>query len=273
LSDTVLAHLLAAGFAILLWWGGTALVFFLDHKPQRQFGRVMFGATVLLIGAIALAVSLADTRSAAAAYVGFTCGVVVWAWQELAFLTGWLTGPRREPCPAGAFGWARFRAAVAAVLHHELAILAGGLLLLVLLFDAGNRVALDTYLLLAVMRLSAKLNVFLGARNLGEDMLPAHLAHIGSFFRRSRMNVFFPFSLLGGIAATLLLLHQGIGGDPFAQTAWTLLATMMALAVIEHVFMMMPLPLDGLWTWQRARHAPTSHAPASSPPETLPLRP
>jgi putative photosynthetic complex assembly protein 2 len=271
----VLAHLLAAGYAILLWWAGTALVFFLDHKPERQFGRVMFGASVVLLGAIALAVSLADTRSALAAYVGFTCGVVVWAWQELAFLTGWLTGPRREPCPEGALGWRRFRAALAAVLHHELAILAVGLLLLLLLFDAGNRVALDTYLLLAVMRLSAKLNVFLGARNLGESMLPPHLAHIGSFFRRSRMNIIFPFSLLGGIAATILLLHQGIGGDAFAQTAWTLLATMMALAVIEHVFMMLPLPLDGLWTWQRARREARASSAAPTPPDvtTLPLRP
>lgn len=270
----MLPHLLAAGYAILLWWGGTALVFVLDHKPQQQFGRVMLGASVVLVGAIALAVSLADTRSAAAAYVGFTCGVAVWAWQELAFLTGWLTGPRTEPCPEGARGWPRFRAALAAVLHHELAILAGGLLLLLLLFDAGNRVALDTYLLLAVMRLSAKLNVFLGARNLGEGMLPPHLAHIGSFFRRSRMNIVFPFSLLGGIVATILLLHQGIGGDAFAQTAWTLLATMMALAVIEHVFMMMPLPLDGLWTWHRARHgAPAPAQEAVPPANTLPLRP
>lgn len=271
----MLPHLLAAGYAILLWWGGTALVFALDHRPERHFGRVMLGATIVLFGALALAVSLADTRSAAAAYVGFTCGVLVWAWQELAFLTGWLTGPRREPCPEGARGWVRFRAAVAAVLHHELAILAGGLLLLVLLFDAGNRVALDTYLLLAVMRLSAKLNVFLGARNLGESMLPAHLAHIGSFFRRSRMNVVFPFSMVGGIAATLLLLHQGLGGDPFAQTAWTLLATMMALAVLEHVFMMLPLPLDGLWTWQRgrARVSSTDGAAPSPRTDTLPLRP
>jgi putative photosynthetic complex assembly protein 2 len=271
----MLAHLLAAGYAILLWWGGTALVFALDHKPQQQVGRLMLGATAIVVGAIALAVSLADTRSAAAAYVGFTCGVVVWAWQELAFLTGWLTGPRREPCPEGARGWPRLRAAIAAVLHHELAILAGGLLLLVLLFDAGNRVALDTYLLLAVMRLSAKLNVFLGARNLGESMLPPHLAHIGSFFRRSRMNVVFPFSLIGGSAAMLLLLHQGIGGDPFAQTAWTLLATMMALAVLEHVFLMLPLPLDGLWTWQRARRSAALRVepPARPPADTLPLRP
>ena len=45
------------------------------------------------------------------------------------------------------------------------------------------------------MRESAKLNLFLGVRNLSEEFLPAHLAYLQSYFRRRSMNMLFPFSV------------------------------------------------------------------------------
>ena len=36
------------------------------------------------------------------------------------------------------------------------------------------------------MRQSAKLNVFLGVRNLSEEFLPQHLHYLQSYFTRSR---------------------------------------------------------------------------------------
>lgn len=244
-------HVWPALYAIAIWWAGTALIFVLDQLSPRTFRRSFAAATVVMLAALWCVVGLADQRTVSAAYAGFTCGVLVWAWQELAFLTGLVTGPNREPLPEGTVGWPRFRKAVMALLHHELAILALGLALLALLWGAENGVALHTYALLWVMRQSAKLNIFLGARNLGEAMLPPHLAYLGSHFKRAPMNLLFPFSLVGGASIALTLALWAFTPDPFAATAYTLLATMAALAVLEHVFLMAPLPLDGLWTWSR----------------------
>jgi putative photosynthetic complex assembly protein 2 len=61
----------------------------------------MMAATVLLgVAFIGLAATRDDTRITGA-YIAFTCTVLVWAWQEIAFLLGYVTGPRRTPCPAG----------------------------------------------------------------------------------------------------------------------------------------------------------------------------
>jgi putative photosynthetic complex assembly protein 2 len=233
----------------------------------------MFVATLVLFAALYCVAMLVSRMTVASAYAGFTCGVLVWAWPELAFLTGYVTGPNRHALPEGMQGFARFRAALGTILHHELAMLALGFALLLLLWGEPNQTALWTYVVLWVMRQSAKLNIFLGARNLGEGMLPPHLAHLASYFRRRPMNALFPFSVTGGtIAAVLLALQAGEAQDGFALTAATLLAALMALAVIEHWFLMLPLPLDGLWTWGRPG---TSHfAPEQrAEPAALPLRP
>jgi putative photosynthetic complex assembly protein 2 len=260
-------------YAIFIWWAGTALVFALDQLPRRHHLRVMFGATVVLFAALSCVAMLDSRMTAASAYAGFTCGVLVWAWQELAFLTGYVTGPNRKVLPEGTEGFARFRAALGTIIHHEIAMLALGLALLLLLWGEPNQTALWTYVVLWVMRQSAKVNIFLGARNLGESMLPPHLAHLASYFRRRPMNFLFPISVTGGtIAVVLLGLQAAEAQDPFTLTAATLLAGLMALAVIEHWFLMLPLPLDGLWTWGRPNTSAATTEPRAEP-AALPLRP
>ena len=271
----MLLHILPVIFAVLVWWFGTALVFLLDQLPRRSFRWTMAGASAALVGALYGVVALADDVSVPGAYMGFVCGVLVWAWGEIGFLTGLVTGPSREPCPPGAEGWVRFLAALRTILHHELAILGLGLVLLALLWDAPNQVALHTYLVLWVMRQSAKINIYLGARNLGEGMLPPHLAHLASYFRRGTMNLLFPISVTGGTIAVVLLVQNGLGAGEFEAVGATLLAALMALAVIEHWFLMLPLPLDGLWTWGRPGQAPTRKTPCPQHVDTgrVPSRP
>jgi len=58
------------------------------------------------------------------AYLAFGCVIVMWGWHELAFLTGWLTGPRKVALDEGAQGWQRFAQAFQVVMHHELALVA-----------------------------------------------------------------------------------------------------------------------------------------------------
>ncbi len=101
-------------FAILVWWLGTGVILYLDGLGPRSFGRSMRYASVA--AALAL-LALALTRSSetvAGAYVAFTAAVVLWGWNEMAFLMGYLTGrtarpARPTPGASRASGWRRAR--------------------------------------------------------------------------------------------------------------------------------------------------------------------
>lgn len=248
---------LAALFTLFLWWFSTGLIIYLDGLRRETFGWTMLGATVLLLAALAGLHALAWDRSAAGAWLGFLCGVLCWAWIELAFLTGLVTGPRRTACPPSLTGFGRLRAAVAVVLWHELAILGLGAAVVALTWGAPNQIGTWTFIAFGVMRLSAKLNLFLGVRNRSESFLPDHLRYLDSFFPRRRMNLLFPFSVLAGVAATALLLLAAAAPEATRHEAvgFTLLATLVALGLLEHIFMVLPVPADALWRWGLASRA------------------
>jgi len=242
---------------IFAWWFSTGLVLLLDGLRRETFGRSMGVATLLLLLALYGVAALAEETSTAGAYLGFLCGLAVWGWIELSFLTGFLTGPRRAPCPPGAQGLRRVVAAIAAILWHELAIIGGAVLVLALSWGAPNQVAAWTFVILWVMRQSTKLNIFLGARNTGENFLPDHLRYIGSYFRNRPMNLLFPFSVAASTLFAAWLFHRALlpGATPFDVTAASLLGTLAVLAVLEHWFLMLPLPVEALWRWAMDRRA------------------
>lgn len=248
---------LAALFTLFLWWSSTGLIIYLDGLRRETYGWTMLGATLLLLAALGGVHALAWDRSAAGAWLGFVCGVLCWAWIEIAFLTGLVTGPRRTACPPTLGGLARLRAAVATVLWHELAILALAGVILALSWGAPNRIAAWTFIAFGVMRLSAKLNLYLGVRNRSEAFLPDHLRYLDSFFPRRRMNLLLPFSLLAGLLATALLLLAAASPEAGRHEAvgFTLLATLVALGLLEHLFMVLPVPADALWRWSLASRA------------------
>ena len=114
-----------------------------------------------------------------------------------------------------------------------------------------NQVAVWTYGALWTMRLSAKLNVFLGVRNLNEQFLPEHLRYIGSYFRQAPGNRFFAFSVIVAMLATTATWQAATAPDAsaFEATAAALVAALLSLAVLEHWFMVLPLPSERLWQW------------------------
>ena len=256
---------LSALFALLLWWASTGIVLYLDRRPPRTHAASMRGAS--LVGGLALAglVATRDAATVTGAVVAFTCGVLLWGWHEMSFLTGRLTGPRRHACPEGCRGRRHFGHAVEAIIYHELALAATLVLLLVLAWNAANPVGAATFALLWVMRLSAKLNLYLGVRNPGGELLPAHLRYLESFFGKRRCNALLPVS----VAATALLVAwlaraAGVATEPFEATAFGLLAALAALALLEHLFLVLPWSVGRLWGW-----TPES-AGAGVPPVPLP---
>lgn len=238
-------------FATFLWWFSTGVVFYLNARPARTFRWSMLGGSVVLVGALYGLWASAGSETVGAAFLAFTCGLVVWGWHTMSYYMGVITGPRRERCPPGCSGGERFRLAIAASLYHELAIIATAGLLLWMTWGRPNLFGLWTFLLLWAMHVSAKLNVFLGVRNLNTEFIPERLNYLTSFFREKPMNLLFPFSVTAGTLGTLLLVQQATlaGGDAFATAGYVLLATLMALAVIEHWFMILPIPAETLWRW------------------------
>jgi putative photosynthetic complex assembly protein 2 len=259
---------------LLIWWFSTGLILFLDGLPRRSFRWSMAGATAVLVAALyELVVSAADT-SATGAYTAFTCGVLIWGWLEISFYMGYVTGPRTHRCAHGCAGWRHFGHAIQACLYHEIAILVLAASVVALTWGAANQFGTWTFIVLWWMHQSARLNVFLGVSNLNAEFLPDHLDHIKSFLTNKPMNLLFPFSVTAStICAVMLWLRAGANGaDPFGTTGYALLATMMALAILEHWVLVVPLPAlklwNRLWHWSlgsRVRRRVTDEAPLPRP--------
>jgi len=238
-------------YTLFVWWFSTGVILYLDGLPRWTFRWTLAGASVVLGVALWGLWVTSDDSSVAGAYLAFTCAVAVWGWQEVGFLLGYVTGPRRAPCPPGADRWSRLGLAFQTILHHEMATAALGLALVLGVGFGVNRTGVWTYLVLWAMRQSAKLNLFLGVRNLGERLLPDHLRYLESYFTRRRMNPLFPFSIVASAAAALVVWQRAAAAEPGsgAATGWVLVGTLLLLAIVEHLFMILPLPADALWRW------------------------
>ena len=246
------AYLWPALFALFLWWFSTGAVIYLDGLPTRTFKWSMLGATAVTIAALFGIGATADDTSLSAAYCAFASGLLAWGWVEISFYTGYVTGPRKHPCPEGCRGWKHFGHAIMTSLWHELAILAGVAIVAALTWGQPNQIGLWTFVVLWWMHQSAKLNVFLGVRNVTEEFVPEHLTFRRSFLtKRNSMNLLFPVSVTVSTVVCVYLVDAAIqpGASTFEAAGYSFLATLMALAILEHWFLMLPLPAQKLWSW------------------------
>jgi putative photosynthetic complex assembly protein 2 len=260
----------AAGYALVLWWFSTGVILFLNHLSPRSFRWSMSGATVVLIAALIETRFTASVPTVTGAYVGFTCGVLAWAWHEMSFFMGYVTGPRRTAGPE-VHGWRRFRHAAQTCQYHEIAIALTALAILLLSAHRPNQIALWTFLSLWVMRLSAKFNLFLGVRNLNEQFVPRRIAYLTAYMRRRRMNALLPFSIAAGATAAALFALHARQTTQFTAAGDTLVAALLALAVLEHAVMVLPLPFETLWS--AFTRCPVDHAALHIELERRTLRP
>ena len=65
------------------------------------------------------------------------------------------------------------------------------------------------------------------------------------------MNALFPVSVLISTLAAVLLVQEALAATPgsLEVAGFTLLATLMILAVAEHWFLVLPLPIAAFWSW------------------------
>lgn len=253
-------------YALFLWWFATGLIFYLDQLPVQTFRWSMAGATVLLGASLFTVWFTASDGSVLAVYSSFTAGLIAWGWQEISLYTGYVTGPRKQSCSAGCSGWRHFGHAIAVNLWHEIAIVLGALAIAVLCWNSENQWGLWSYLLLWAMHLSARLNVFLGVRNVSAEFVPPHMAVLKSFLSHKPMNLLFPFSITAATAGSVLLLGEAIAAqDPSIKAGYSLLAALACLAVFEHWLLMVPLPVEKLWQWSMPRRQGAAKLRNSNP--------
>ena len=237
-------------FTIFIWWFSTGLILKVHSLPKRFFKSIFVASiAVLLLAFWGLSIS-SQQATIAGAYCSFTCAIIIWGWQELAFLLGYITGSRRSECPSGLSPMTRAWYAFQTINYHELALLSLGVILFFINLDSVNQTGFWTFVILWGMRQSTKINIFLGVLNFNESFLPQHLQYLVSYFRRRAMNYLMPFSVLVSVLILIPIWSSaGVDSSPFDRASFALLGTLLALGLLEHLFLILPLPTELLWKW------------------------
>jgi putative photosynthetic complex assembly protein 2 len=238
-------------FAAFVWWFSTGAVLLLVGSVGRsQSLRAVCAGGMITIALCGLSVTAHDT-SVGAAYMAFSCIIFLWGAQEIAFLSGWLTGPRAEPCPPDAKGFARFSFALQAIIYHEICLLVCGAVVAFTTLGAENLVGVWTYIALWVLRQSAKINLFLGVPVTNDELMPDAVQFLKTYFARKPVSAFFPLSVTLATAVLVVMIQRivEVADTPFEVVGLTLVSTLFALGVVEHWFMLLPLPAITLWSW------------------------
>lgn len=256
-------HILPVVVTILTWFLATGLVAWLDNRERRTFPRSLLLAGVAAIGGIVLVGWSMHHATLTGAYLSLAGAILVWAWHEISFLTGIVTGPRREPCPPGARGILRFSYAVAAMAWHEIGLALSALGLIWLSHDAPNQVGAMAFTLLLVMRLSTKLAIFLGVPNLSTDILPPQLAYLKTYFGARRLGAELCLAIAGCLALAAWLGSIALAAPPGSAeaAAASLLFALATLGALEHLFLALPFRDGKLWGWALPARRPSGATP------------
>lgn len=246
-----IGHVVPFIVTVAIWFIATGLIAWADNRERSTFSRSMMIGSVA--GIVGLVVILFASLSAEvwAVYLAFVGALMVWGWHELSFLTGAAAGPRQGPSDPTLTGIARFRQAAGTVMHHEVALALTALLLISLSWNAPNQIGATVFVLMFGMRLTSKINLFVGVPNTTSEMLPEHLAYLKTYFGRNRMTVLLALSI-AGIAAMMawfasLALSAPVGSA--AMVGASLLFTLSLLGVLEHFFLALPFRDGMLWGW------------------------
>jgi putative photosynthetic complex assembly protein 2 len=256
-------------YAAFIWWFSTGAVLLLVGCAGR-FVPLRGSIAVFMVAAslCGLAFSAAET-SIASAYIAFTSTILLWGAQEIVFLSGWVTGPRPSPCPAGVTGWQRLGPAIGAILYHELTLLACGVVIVTLTWSSANQIGLWTFAALWALRQSAKINLFLGVPVTNDELMPQPVQFLKTFFVRKPVGAFFPVSVTVATAVLVILIQRivEVAATPFDVVGLTLVSTLFALGVVEHWFMLLPLPAITLWGWGMQSGFPPEDATMKQEPD------
>jgi putative photosynthetic complex assembly protein 2 len=238
-------------YTLFLWWFSTGAILWLDRRARATYRLSLTVASIVALAAVFGLVATMGRATPTGAMIAFTCAILIWGWHELSFLTGLITGPRTQACPPGVVGWRRFKLAAATLIHHEIALALTAAALVAATWGQPNPLGAFTFLILFACRISAKLNLFFGVPNFTDAFFPDHLRYLTSYLKAGPVSLLFPVSVIIGCGAAGVLAWRGLDAadTAFEVTAFSLAFALTALAMIEHAFMVLPLPDAALWRW------------------------
>lgn len=259
-------HIVPFIVTVMIWFVATGLVAWADNRDAKTFPKSILIGGIGGIAGLFVILMASQSVSGLAVYAAFVGALMVWGWHEIGFLTGAATGPRREPASPGLTGARRFAEATATVIHHEVLLALTALLLISLSWNVPNQIGATVFVLLFGLRLSAKINMFIGVPNSTTEMLPPHLEYLKTYFGPNRMTWLLGVSIVAifGIALWFgsLAMQAEIGSAEMVGAS--LLTTLCFLGALEHVFLALPFRDGMLWGWAFTRRVPAAPIPAQA---------
>ncbi|MEL6530075.1 MAG: putative photosynthetic complex assembly protein PuhE [Pseudomonadota bacterium] len=252
-------HIVPFIVTVAIWFVATGLIAWADNRDSRTFLKsLIIGGAGGIAGLIAI-LAASYSVTVGAVYIAFAGALLVWAWHEIGFLTGAAAGPRRTPCPPEAKGLDRFAQASATVMHHEVALALTALMLISLSWNAPNQIGATVFVLMFGLRLSSKINLFVGVPNSTTEMLPPHLDYLKSYFGRNRFTPLLGVSIMAilGVAGWFASLAMAAPTGSAEMVGASLLFALSLLGALEHVFLALPFRDGMLWGWALGKRART----------------
>ncbi|MFN4019783.1 MAG: putative photosynthetic complex assembly protein PuhE [Erythrobacter sp.] len=254
-------HIVPFIVTVAIWFIATGLIAWADNRERSTFtGAMLIGGFAGIAGLVVILIA-SLVAEVWAVYLAFIGALMVWGWHELAFLTGAAAGPRRGLADPDLTGIARFRQAASTVMHHEVALALTALLLISLSWNVPNQIGATVFVLMFAMRLTSKINLFIGVPNSTSEMLPEHLAYLKTYFGRNRLTVVLPASICGILAATWWFAQAALAAPVGSaeMVGASLLATLALLGVLEHLFLALPFRDGMLWGWALPQRKHAAH--------------
>jgi putative photosynthetic complex assembly protein 2 len=221
------------------WWVATGVIVAVQRDLTTRSIAVAVATVLLLLGIRLVHASQADTsaRGARASLLG---GALAWAWISTTFYTGWLVGPGpADPAalPGRAPSLELVPEALRAMAHHEVATLAVLVATAVACRSGPNRIGLWALLAFWGTHQLARINIFLGVVNPGTRFLPQDLVWLSQYFGPERNSALLLPSVGALTLMTALLLGASRSGAPLRRNGAAMLAVLIGLAALEHVWL------------------------------------
>lgn len=243
-------YLLALSATVFGWWFSTGIILYLNHLPKRTHRWSMAGMTVLFAVALHTVANTSGDTTSSGVLLAYAQALVIWGWLEMGYLMGFVTGPSECPCPPEASGWTRFSLALKTSLYHELLVVLVVFLVIARTAGGPNQVATLCCTVLWLMRWSAKLNLFLGIANFHAEWLPSSQRYLASYIKHQRINALLPVSVFIGSCLAWHFFALSRTGVSAADTMGNfIVGLLLSLAVLEHLFLVLPLNDSKLWQW------------------------
>jgi len=138
----------------------TGLALMSVHQSPRS-KQIIFSlsSVTALVALMGVGVNAA-THTPLATVIGFAMALIIWAWLELSYLMGYITGPVKQPALIATGSSERFVRALGTTIYHEVMVV--GVVGLVCMLGAGlpNPTVQNTLAVLWLMRWSTKLNLW-----------------------------------------------------------------------------------------------------------------